>query len=85
VMAIARNGDPIVCSKGHVAGHLLDDLTDTDLIPADGKVFGIDFDKARISGTDDGHECSTCGERVTTLRDGHYQIRAANGWFGRTT
>ena len=81
-MATARKGDEIVCPNGHVTGQVLDDISDSDTIAADDKIFGIDFDAARIASTDDGHECLACGERVTLLRDGRYQIRTANGWFG---
>jgi hypothetical protein len=82
-MATARKGNPIVCSQGHVVGHVLNDVADTDTIPANGKFFGIELDVVNFRAGQDGHDCAKCGERVTVLRDGHYQIRTGQGWFGR--
>jgi len=82
-MVSARKGDPIVCSRGHVNGHVLADLADTDTIRVDDEFFDLDSAAKTITEEGDGHVCSQCGERVTRLRDGLYRIRTSHGWLGR--
>jgi hypothetical protein len=81
-MIIARKGDHVVCSKGHVNGYLERDIADTDVIyPED--YFVLDDPATTIPSTNDGHVCSTCGERITRLRAGTYTIQTARGWIGQ--
>jgi|HubBroStandDraft_6_1064221.scaffolds.fasta_scaffold369521_1 hypothetical protein len=80
-MIIARKGDPVVCSRGHVNGNIEKDIADTDVIyPKD---FALEDAATTITATDDGHVCSSCGERITRLRAGTYTIHTAHGWIGQ--
>jgi hypothetical protein len=81
-MITARKGDPVVCSKGHVNGCLQKDIAETDVIGP--KDFGLNEAATTITSAGDGHLCSyaQCGERITKLHKGAYQIQTAHGWLG---
>jgi hypothetical protein len=80
-MIIARKGDSVVCSAGHVNGHVGKDISDTDVIRP--KDFGLDNAATTITPTDDGHVCFVCGERITKLYSGTYAIQTSRGWIGK--
>jgi hypothetical protein len=84
-MIIARKGDPVVCSQGHVNGHIEKDIADTDVMKPEDGFFGIDDAAHQTTPAMDGHICSQCGERITVLRKDTraYEIRTARGWIGR--
>jgi hypothetical protein len=85
-MIIARKGDPVLCSRGHVNGHIEKDIADTDVIKPDDGFFGIDDAVHKMTPAIDGHVCSQCGERITRLHKGNkgaYEIRTAHGWIGQ--
>jgi hypothetical protein len=80
---VARKGDPVVCSKGHVNGHVLKDIADSDVLKPGGKFFGLDDAARTMTANMDGHLCLQCGERVMELHKGGYRIRTAAGWIGK--
>lgn len=84
-MIIARKGDPIVCSQGHVNGRIERDIADTDMMKPEDRFFGIDDAAHTMTTAMDGHLCSQCGERITQLNTEKrvYQIRTERGWIGR--
>lgn len=84
-MIIARKGDPVVCSQGHVNGHIEKDIADTDVMKPEDGFFGIDDAAHTMTSAMDGHVCSQCGERITRLHPDKraYEIRTAHGWIGQ--
>jgi hypothetical protein len=83
-MIIARKGDPIVCSQGHVNGHIEKDIADADVMKPEDGFFGIDDAALTMTPAMDGHVCSQCGERITRLHTDTrvYEVRTQHGWIG---
>jgi hypothetical protein len=76
---IARNGDKIVCTNGHVAGSLTRDVRAGDIIgPKDISI------PASESHTLQGHHCADleCKQPVTRYRNGKFSVHTAKGWIG---
>ena len=79
VMAL-KAGEKIQCSRGHIVGSVSHDLASGAQITA--HELRIDFDLAAITSANDGHECRTCGERVSRLVADAYAISTSRGWIG---
>jgi hypothetical protein len=78
-MVKARNGEPIKCSKGHVAGRFVRD------VPTDRKIHTDDLelsDKGLMK-SGHGYKCVQCQEPVATfsLPDSVWNVHTASGWI----
>lgn len=72
-----RQGERIVCSKGHHAGDVRSDVADHETVPAEAlSIPGPNLPDAP------GYMCERCGETVATRDAGlRWKVRTARGWI----
>jgi hypothetical protein len=80
-MPIVREGESILCSKGHPCGRVTATVEDGETITCN--ILRIDLDVADFARENDGHVCKPCNERITKFgAAGAYAVRTASGWVG---
>lgn len=77
-MIVAKQGLPIICSNGHQGGEIARDILQDDPLQPKGDFSLVDAGNHE----NDGHKCSTCGERITYYKSGRYKVHTSQGWIG---